>query len=141
MISASDPRSRDYIAWISLSCGDRSIDIRTLGDYARDRIQPILERVAGVSEVNVLGGREREIQIRFDPSELAARGLTPADVARRIRSHNVDLSAGAVPDGKLDVRLRTVGQYDSVESVGNTILSDRNGTPISSMPMRIGRRR
>ncbi|MEM7231309.1 MAG: efflux RND transporter permease subunit [Planctomycetota bacterium] len=130
VISASDPRSRDYIAWISLSCGDRSIDIRTLGDYARDRIQPILERVAGVSEVNVLGGREREIQIRFDPSELAARGLTPADVARRVRSHNVDLSAGAVPDGKLDVRLRTVGQYNSVESVGNTILSDRNGTPI-----------
>ena len=74
VVEASDPENKDYIAWIVLGPpagesfvrSDEPFDVRLLQDFAEDRIKPRIERVAGVSEVNVLGGREREMQVRFD---------------------------------------------------------------------------
>jgi HAE1 family hydrophobic/amphiphilic exporter-1 len=57
VLEASDPENRDYIAWIVFETTATDLDIRTLQDFAEDRIKPVLERVAGVSEINVLGGR------------------------------------------------------------------------------------
>ncbi|MEE8143217.1 MAG: efflux RND transporter permease subunit, partial [Planctomycetota bacterium] len=76
VIEASDPENRDYIAWIVFSTTDPELDIRILQDFAEDRIKPIFERVPGMAEINVLGGREREVQIRYDATLLAQRGIT-----------------------------------------------------------------
>ena len=43
-------------------------DISTLQDFVEDFIKPDLERVPGVSQVNIYGGREQEIHVVFDPS-------------------------------------------------------------------------
>ena len=130
VIEASDPENRDYIAWIVLSSTDPDLDIRTLGDFAEDRIKPVLERIAGMSEVNVLGGREREVQIRFDPIKLAARGLTPAHLVDTIRQRNLNTSAGEVAQGKRDIRIRTLGQYDALDTIENTIIKYADGAPV-----------
>lgn len=130
VIRASDPNSQDFIAWIALGTSDPKIDIRTLGDFAEDRVKPMLERVAGISEVNVLGGREREIQVRFDPVRMAARGITPAELTTALNLRNRNLSAGQISSGKLDIRLRSIGQFDSLESILNTVIRYENGTPI-----------
>ena len=71
VVEASDPENKDYIAWIVLSAdnataGGAPFDIRTLQDFAIDHVKPRLERVNGVAEVNVLGGRERVLQVRID---------------------------------------------------------------------------
>ncbi|MFN9078180.1 MAG: efflux RND transporter permease subunit, partial [bacterium] len=59
VVEASDPENKDYIAWIVLGGGmgpgSEGFDIREMQDFAQDRVKPRLERVAGVSEVNVLG--------------------------------------------------------------------------------------
>ena len=130
VIRASDPNSQDFIAWIALGTSDPKIDIRTLGDFAEDRVKPMLERVDGISEVNVLGGREREIQVRFDPVQMAARGITPAELTTALNLRNRNLSAGQIASGKLDIRLRSIGQFDSLESILSTVIRFENGTPI-----------
>jgi len=92
VVEASDPENRDYIAWIIFGTTDPNLDVRTLQDFAEDRIKPMLERVPGISEIGVLGGRERETQIRFDPSLLAQRGHLRRRVGRlekqRPRAHH-----------------------------------------------------
>ncbi len=123
VIEASDPRNRDYIAWIMLETDDPTFDIRSLQDFAENRIKPALERVPGMSEINVLGGREREVQIRFDPLLVAQHGITPAQLVSAIQSANQNVSAGELADGKLDVRLRTVGQFETVEQVEATVIA------------------
>ena len=130
VVEASDPESRDYIAWIVLGTTDPEFDVRTLFDFAEDRVKPAIERVAGVSEVNVLGGREREVQIRFDPVHLAQRGITATGLVSAIRGANRNISAGEVPDGQSDVRVRTISQYESVEHVENTVIGYEEGVPI-----------
>jgi hydrophobic/amphiphilic exporter-1 (mainly G- bacteria), HAE1 family len=130
VVEASDPESRDYIAWIVLSSTDPGFDVRTLQDFAEDRIKPAIERVPGVSEVNVLGGREREVQIRFDPVLLAQRGITASSLVGAIRGANRNISAGQVPDGASDVRIRTMGQFSHVRHVEQTVIGYEDGVPL-----------
>src|SRR5678815_2944498 len=51
-------------------------DIAKFRKFAEDYIEAALERVEGVSNANVMGGREEELQLIVDPEKLAARGLT-----------------------------------------------------------------
>lgn len=123
VVEASDPRNRDYIAWIMLESDDPGLDIRSLQDFAANRIKPALERVPGMSEVNVLGGREREVQIRFDALRLAQFGITPRQFVNALQNSNRNVSAGELRDGKLDVRLRTIGQFEDVVQVEQTVIA------------------
>jgi len=130
VISASDPENRDYIAWLVFECTDPEVDVRTLGDFAEDRIKPVMERAEGIAEINVLGGREREVQIRFDPLLVAQRGLTLTQVIAAIQRTNQNLSAGMLEEAKSDVRLRLVSQYQSVRDVEDTVIAETEGGPV-----------
>ncbi|UCD76849.1 MAG: efflux RND transporter permease subunit [Phycisphaerales bacterium] len=130
VIATSDEESRDYIAWIVFGSTDPDFDIDVLRDFAIDRIEPVLERVPGIAEIVVYGGQERELQIRVDPVLLSQYGVTPTQFANVVRDTNQNISAGRLADGKLDVRLRTIGQYRSPDEIGNTVLAHRNGGQI-----------
>ncbi|NNF42727.1 MAG: efflux RND transporter permease subunit [Phycisphaerales bacterium] len=130
VIDATDAENRDYIAWIVFGTTDPDFDIRILRDFAIDRIEPALERVAGIAEINVLGGREREVQIRLDPTRLAQYRVTPTAFAQAIRDTNQNVSAGQLADGKRDVRLRTVGQYESLLAIEQTVIAHAAGGPV-----------
>lgn len=130
VVDASDPENRDYIAWVVLGTDDPAFDIRVLRDFAINRIEPLLENVPGISEVNVIGGRERELQIRVDPQRLAERGITPGRLADALRDTNIDVSGGEVADGKRDVRLRTIGQYRTPDEVAETVIVRSAGGPV-----------
>lgn len=130
IVEDSDPQNRDYIAWIILSTTAPDFDMRTMQDFALDRMKPAMERIAGVSEVNALGGVERELQIRFDPLDLAHRGVTPTQLVGAIRGANRNISAGELAEGKSNVRVRTIGQYESVEDVRQTVIADTEGGPV-----------
>lgn len=130
VVEASDPQNRDYIAWIIFESADPEFDIRTLQDFAEDNIKTAFERIPGMSTINVLGGYQREVQVRTDPVRLAQHGLTYADLFDALRRENVDLSAGAIDEGKASITLRTVGRYRTPEDVEQTIISRDQGGPI-----------
>jgi len=130
VVEASDPENQDYIAWVVFGTEDPDFDIRTLQDFAEDNIKPVLERVPGMSEVNVLGGRERETQIRFDPVKLAQFGISPTEFVSKIQQTNRNVSAGEVEDAKNNVRLRTVSQYDTVQAIEDTVITNTPGGPV-----------
>jgi hydrophobic/amphiphilic exporter-1 (mainly G- bacteria), HAE1 family len=130
VIEASDPDNRDYIAWVLLRSEDTQRDVRDLQDFAADRLKPRLERIPGMSEVNVLGGRERETQVIFDPELLAAKGLTPADMVRALRAENRDVSAGALEQSKSNVRVRLAGLYETPADVERTVIAQTAGGPV-----------
>ncbi|MCO4812571.1 MAG: efflux RND transporter permease subunit, partial [Gammaproteobacteria bacterium] len=85
-----------------------------------------LSSVPGVSQVNVSGGAERQIKILLDPTRLADRQLTILDVRNAIRARNRDVSGGEIDGGKRRYLLRTVGRFDSIESLQDMIV-DRRG--------------
>ena len=105
-------------------------DITTLRKYCEDFIESAFERVEGVSNSNVLGGREEELQVIIDPEKLAARGLTINDVRQALRGQNEDTSGGDYWEGKRRYIVRTLGQFRSPEQVDNAILSRTGEAPV-----------
>lgn len=128
-IAASESGMERVIAWLILYGGpDR--DVASLKTWVEDNVKPLLERAEGVSEVDVYGGLDREVQIEVDPQKLAARQLTFRDVERALRGQNLNVTAGTVAQGKRDYSYRTVGEYTSVEEVEHTVIANRAGGPI-----------
>jgi HAE1 family hydrophobic/amphiphilic exporter-1 len=106
------------------------IDIPTLRKFCEDQIETQFERVAGVSNANVTGGRDPELQVIVDPQKLAARQLTIQDVRLALRAENKDTSGGDFWEGKRRYVVRTMGQFRSPEQVADTILAVHEGAPV-----------
>jgi HAE1 family hydrophobic/amphiphilic exporter-1 len=106
------------------------IDVAKLRKFAEDYIEAAFERVNGVSNSNVFGGLEEELQVIVNPEELAARQLTISDVRNVLRGQNRDTSGGDFWEGKRRWVVRTLGQFRSPEQVENQLLAVRNGAPV-----------
>ncbi len=94
-----------------------------LQTFAEDFIKARFERVPGVSNSDVRGGREEEMQVIVDPQKLAARQLTIYDIRNALRQENRDISAGDLWEGKRRYVVRTLGRFRSPEQVGDVIVS------------------
>ncbi len=129
-IEAGDTQMGATIAWLILFPENDEIEVRKLRDFADDFIQPYLDRVEGVASTDIYGGYEREVQVRVDAGLLAARGLTFAQLEMALRRQNTNVSAGTLAQGKRDYALRTVGQYESIQEILNTVIADTPGGPV-----------
>lgn len=98
--------------------------------FAEDFIEARFERVDGVANSNVLGGREMEFRVVVDPSKLAGYHLTIDDLHTALRNQNQNTSGGDIREGKNKNVIRTIGQYDDPEKVEDTIVTLRNNSPI-----------
>lgn len=106
------------------------LDVTKLRRFAEDEIESRFERVAGISQSNVIGGLEDELQVVVDPEKLAARQITVADVRRVLRGQNEDTSGGDYWEGKRRWVVRTLGQFRQPEQVEQQLLAIRDGNPV-----------
>jgi len=130
VVNMSENEPSRAMAWLVLASDDPNFNVESLKDVAEDRIKPQLERVDGITETPVYGGREREVHIQIDPRRLAQRGITFNQLQSALRLENVNISAGDLAEGTRDVRIRVIGQYDSIEQIQQTIVADTPGGPI-----------
>jgi len=103
----------------------RGLDMDMMRDFVSDSVRTRMETVEGVSSVEVWGGADRQVQILVDPAALAERGLTVADVRDALQARNRDVTGGQLESGKRRYLLRTVGRFDSIESLDDLILARR----------------
>ena len=108
----------------------RDIDIPALRDYLEDNVRPRLEGVAGVSEVVVSGGAERQMQLLIDPDALAAHALGISAIRDALQARNQDVSGGDLESGKRRYLLRTVGRFQDIADLESLVLTRRGDTVI-----------
>ena len=128
-VQAAEAALNSPIAWLIFYAAPGE-DPSTLKDFAEDKIKPILERAQGVASIDVYGGREREVQIRVDVALMAARGVTFRDLENALRQQNKNISAGTIASGKRDYTWRTLGQFETLEQVENTVIAHGAGGPV-----------
>ena len=113
---------------ISSKSGKLSLlDLRTITD---DQIKTMVERVDGVGTVTVLGGLEREIQVRVNTDILNSLGLSISQVAQASRAETNNLPAGRVTEKSVDFLIRTNAEFKQVEDLNRVIIASPGGNPV-----------
>lgn len=95
-----------------------------------DDLKEDMESVAGVLEVTVTGGREREILIEVDPEKLAYYHIPITDFANAVTSENANTSGGALNMGDGRYQLRVPGEFTSPEELFGLVIKRHNGKPV-----------
>jgi cobalt-zinc-cadmium resistance protein CzcA len=102
-------------------------DLRTLQDWV---IRPQLRNTPGVTEVNTIGGFERQVHITPDPAKLRALGFSLHDVVQAIGANNQNVGAGYIERNGQQFLVRVPGQVEDLEAIRNIVLDRRDGVPI-----------
>jgi HAE1 family hydrophobic/amphiphilic exporter-1 len=88
-----------------------------LFDLADDQIRERLSRVAGVADVSVVGGRQREVEVKVFPDRLEAWDLSVQDIVELIRAENLVIPGGRVQNRDEATSVRITGEYREVREL------------------------
>jgi hydrophobic/amphiphilic exporter-1 (mainly G- bacteria), HAE1 family len=103
---------------------------RELTRIAEDVVKERIQRLGGVGAVELVGGREREIQVLVDPGRLAGLGLTVEDVANALRAQNLELPAGRIEERGRELAVKTKGEVRSAQEIADIIVTAAGGATI-----------
>ncbi|HEX9108112.1 MAG TPA: efflux RND transporter permease subunit [Longimicrobiales bacterium] len=122
-----DPNDRPIMS-VAVQSSARSI--RDLTDLANEVIAPRVEATDGVGEVDVVGGRARQIRVQVNPAALQSYGLTPDQVASALDRENQEVPAGNVKHDALQRSVRVLGRILRPQEFSQIVITSRNGAPV-----------
>ncbi len=101
----------------------------TLYDYANTQVGQQISILPGVSKVQVFGTKAA-IRIKADPSKLAARGLTMADLATAVKAGTSYTGSGQFDNKNDTILLKPHGQLETAKQYNDLIVATSNGSPV-----------
>ena len=99
--------------------------LREVTDIADKKIKQQIESINGVGDVQIIGGRRREIQIWVDPDKMRAFNVTVAQVADAVKAQNMEVPGGRVDEGARELTVRTMGRIVEPAEFNNLIVANR----------------
>lgn len=102
-------------------------DLRTIQDWV---IKPQLRNVPGVTEVNTIGGYERQFHVTPYPERLIAYGLTFQDIVEALGRNNTNVGAGYIEHAGEQYLIRSPGQVTNTEEVKDIIVGYHEGVAV-----------
>jgi len=99
--------------------------LREVTDVADKKIKQQIESINGVGDVQIIGGRRREIEIWVDPDKMRAFNVTVAQVADSVRAQNLEVPGGRVDEGARELTVRTMGRIVEPAEFNNLIVANR----------------
>ena len=85
-----------------------------------------IERVEGVSKVELHGVDPREIRILLDSDRIAAHGVDLEELRHLLDRSNFAVSAGRITDSNQRFSVRPKGEFTSIEQIRNLVIDDAN---------------
>jgi len=89
----------------------------------KDEFLPQIQQLKGVAEITLLGGEEREIQVKVNQDKLVYYKLSLSQVVEAINRSGIDLPAGKVQTQKENNSVRITGKFASIEDIMNVQVS------------------
>jgi HAE1 family hydrophobic/amphiphilic exporter-1 len=91
---------------------------RMMNDY----IKPRLSQLAGVGQVMVLGGKERQIKVNLDVNRLQAYQMSSLQVLQALQSANLDYPTGNFKDRDRQYVVRLAGKFETLDQLRNLVV-------------------
>jgi HAE1 family hydrophobic/amphiphilic exporter-1 len=100
-------------------------NLREVTDVSDKQIKERIESINGVGQVQIVGGRTREIQVWVDPDKLRSYNVTVAEVAAAIRSQNMEVPGGRIDEGTRELTVRTMGRITDPANFNDLVVATR----------------
>jgi len=104
-------------------------DVSELKRYA-ENLEKKLEGVPYVSEVKVIGGRDRVFKVDIDAKKASDKGLSASSILGVLSANHVDFPAGSIEVDKLSYNVRVEGEIETVDELAKIPVGSSNGSPI-----------
>ncbi len=112
-----------------------SSDSKTIDDYnlrrLAEEVSTFLQAIDNTSEVNIIGGRSREIQVNLDPEQMTARKITINDVFKAIQASNTLQHHGNLALENQSFRLESGDVFRDIEALKQAPISVIDGSVVS----------
>lgn len=102
-------------------------DLREIEDWI---VKPQIRNVLGVTEVNTIGGYDKQYHITPDPKKLMAYGLSFENILDALLKNNDNVGAGYIERSGEQYLIRAPGQVESLEDVRHIVVGNLNGVPL-----------
>lgn len=112
---------------LNLYTQTQGINVRQL---AEDVIIPRIERIPGVAQANIFGGQEEAVLVQLNLDSLNKLRIPITQVMQVFQGENVNLPGGTIRLADQNIILRTVGEFQTVEDIGNILLGFQERVPI-----------
>ncbi len=103
------------------------MDLRSTHDWI---IRPQLMRVAGVAEINPIGGFKKEILVAPEPAKLLAYQMSYAELVNAIQNNNNNRGVGFIEHNGAQWLMRVPGQASTLTDLGNIVIRSHQGIPV-----------
>jgi multidrug efflux pump subunit AcrB len=123
------PHSINDVPILTLTLSGQGLDGYALRREAAALRQEI-SAVPDVSRAEIIGGRRREFLVHLDPARMAARRITPLELAGVIGASNVRLPSGRVDAPGRDVLVQTDSLIRSVDELEHVVVGVSGGRPV-----------
>ena len=102
---------------------------------ANDSFVETIQRAPGVSDVEVYGGRDKEVAVEVDKAKLKYFNLSVAEIVKRIKAENVLNPAGSLFHGQTETNVRLTSQFTSPEELASIHINTNKGVavPLSTL--------
>jgi len=104
-----------------------AMDLRTLHDWV---VRPQLVTVPGVTEVNTIGGYQKQFHITPWPLKLEAYQLGLVDIIGALKENNANTGAGYIERSGEQYLVRVPGQAKTLEELRQIIITQRHGVSV-----------
>ena len=85
----------------------------------KDDFLPQIQQIKGVAEITLLGGEEREIQVKVNQEKLKLYRLSLYQVTEAINRSGLDLPAGKVQSNAENNSVRLAGKFTGIDDIKN----------------------
>ncbi len=93
-------------------------------------IRPQLVLVKGVTEINSIGGYNKQYHVTPDPEKLLAYGLNLEQVRAALERNNQNRGAGYIENRGQQWLIRTTGQLENIIDIGEVVVGHYKGTNV-----------
>ncbi len=98
------------------------MDSREFYQFMIDRVQPRISKIAGVAQVSLSGGDEREIHVNLNANKVRAYALSVPQVVMAVRNANMDFPTGNFKDADEQFVVRVAGKFSSIEDLRKLVV-------------------
>lgn len=99
------------------------METKDLYDFASEVVKPKLEQVNQVGQVEIYGGRKREIQVQLDRNKLKAYEISATQVVQRIQASGENVPVGKSKDSNSELVYRTMGEFKKIDDINSVIVN------------------